>query len=398
MKKVSFTHCADLHLGCTPNHLEERYNDFFESFKDLLDKTIENNCKYLIISGDLFHLKVINSNTLLNVMNLMEYAINNNIKIFAIEGNHDKAFYVDKNSWLNFLHKKGYITLLTHKIIDGELVLDNDSVYEDENIRIIGIGYLGSTTSIYLKNIQNKISKSNKFTILMLHAAINRLCGEDMGDVNVETLSPLKDVVDYIALGHIHTKYEYNDFIYNPGSIENIRIKDGKRSNKKGFYIVNISDKEKEVNFYISKQRRIYNETIKLDNNLSIEKVENILKAKEYNLQSKSILELTVYGNVSFNPYLINFEEIKTYLQEKYDLLYIDINNLINIVTTDLVLNNIIDIKSIEEQAIKNYISINHPDMKDVDLLTKDIQELKNSLIEEKEYDTIINSMINQGE
>ena len=36
--------------------------------------------------------------------------------------------------------------------------------------------------------------------------------------------------------------------------------------------------------------------------------------------------------------------------------------------------------------------------MKDVDLLTKDIQELKNSLIEEKEYDTIINSMINQGE
>ena len=134
MKKVSFTHCADLHLGCTPNHLEERYNDFFESFKDLIDKTIENNCKYLIISGDLFHLKVINSNTLLNVMNLMEYAINNNIKIFAIEGNHDKAFYVDKNSWLNFLHKKGYITLLTHKIIDFELVLDNDSVYEDENI------------------------------------------------------------------------------------------------------------------------------------------------------------------------------------------------------------------------------------------------------------------------
>ena len=48
--------------------------------------------------------------------------------------------------------------------------------------------------------------------------------------------------------------------------------------------------------------------------------------------------------------------------------------------------------------AIKNYISINHPDIKEVDLLTKDIQELKNSLIEEKEYDTIINSMINQGE
>ena len=398
MKKIVFTHCADLHLGCMPNHLEERYDDFFDSFKELIENSIINESKYLLISGDLFHLKVINSKTLLNVINLLEMANNNDIKVFVIEGNHDKAFFVDENSWLHFLHKKGYITLLSHKIIDGNLIIDSNSIYEDEDIRIIGIGYLGSTTNIYLKDIQKKISKSNKFTILMLHAAINRLCGEDMGDVNIEILSPLKKVVDYVALGHIHTKYEYNDFIYNPGSTENIRIKDGKRSDKKGYYIVKTENKNKEVNFYNSKQRKIYNETIKLDSNLTIDEVEKILITKPYSLKSKSILELTIYGNVSFNPYLINFEEIKKALKEKYDLLYIDINNLINIVNSELVFNNIIDLKAIEEQAIKNYISINYPQITEIETITKEIQDLKNSLIDEKEYDVIINNMIDKGE
>ena len=150
-----------------------------------------------------------------NVIELLEYAKVNNIKVITIEGNHDKAFFVDENSWLHFLHKKGYITLLNHKIMDGNLIIDSDSIYEDDDLRVIGIGYLGSTTSIYLKNIEDKIQKSNKFTVLMLHAAINRLCGEDMGDVNIETLQNLKTVVNYVALGHIHTRYEYNDLLKN---------------------------------------------------------------------------------------------------------------------------------------------------------------------------------------
>ena len=84
MNKVKFLHCGDLHLGCKPNHLEERYNDFFNSFKELIDNAIEKECKYILISGDLFHLKVINSKTLLDVTNLLEYAIKNDIKIITI--------------------------------------------------------------------------------------------------------------------------------------------------------------------------------------------------------------------------------------------------------------------------------------------------------------------------
>ena len=394
MEKHLFLHCGDLHLGCTPNHLEQRYEDFFISFKDLIDNAINFNCKYILISGDLFHLKVINSKTLLNVINLLEYARNNNIKVIAIEGNHDKAFYVDEESWLNFLNEKNYITLLKHKINNGKLIIDNESIYEDDNIRIIGIGYLGSATSIYLKDIQNKISKSKKFTVLMMHAGINRLVGQEMGDISLEQLLPLKGLVDYVALGHIHNKYILEDLFYNPGSIENIRIKDGKRSDDKGYFIVSYQNKQKDVQFIKSKQRAIHNIQIKLENNLQIEEVERYLLNYDYSCEENAILEITICGNVPFNPYLINFDYIKEALIKKYNLLYIDINNLINIVTNEMNLTKIIDIKEIEETAIKDYLTINYPTLENNDEFTKSILTLKDALIDEKEFDQIISLML----
>ncbi len=398
MGKHLFLHCADLHLGCTPNHLEQRYEDFFASFKDLIDNAIKINCEYILISGDLFHLKVINSKTLLNVINLLEYARNNNIKVLAIEGNHDKAFFVDEESWLNFLHEKHYITLLKHKITDGKLIINSESIYEDDNIRVIGIGYLGSATSIYLENIHNLISKSNKFTVLMMHAGINRLIGQEMGDISLEQLLPLKGIVDYVALGHIHNRYEYEEMFYNPGSIENIRIKDGKRSDDKGFYIVSFQNKEKEVQFRKSMQRKIYNIQIKLENLLTIEKVESFLLNYEYDFKENAILEMTICGNVPFNPYLINFDLIKENLITKYHLLYIDINNLINIVSSELNLTKIIDIKQIEETAIKDFLTINYPTIEKNQQFTQELLSLKEALIDEKEYDQIIATMLEKEE
>ena len=63
--KNRFIHCADLHLGAQPLKLEERYNDFYNTFSTIIDYAIKNEIKLLLISGDLFHIKNINSKTLL---------------------------------------------------------------------------------------------------------------------------------------------------------------------------------------------------------------------------------------------------------------------------------------------------------------------------------------------
>ena len=397
MNKITFLHCGDLHLGCMPNHLEERYEDFFKSFDMLIQDAIENSCRYILISGDLFHLKVINSRTLLKVLELLEKAKKSNIKVLVIEGNHDKAFYVDEKSWLEFLHSRYYITLLKHKIINGKFVLDESSIYEDEDIRVIGIGYLGSATSLYIKDICKKIQKSKKYTILMMHAAINRLCGEDMGDVSIDKMEPLQEIVDYVALGHIHTKYEYNNVFYNPGSLENIRLKDGKKSNKKGYFIVSVEEKKHTVVFKESVKRKVSNISINLKDKTDLEEVIRYLKNYKYDLNEGEILELTLYGNVPFNPYLINIEELRKTIKEKYRLLYVEISNLINIINTEKDMSNFVDIKAIEEETIKDYISVNYPTLKENNELINEVLDLKNRLIENEDYDEIISKMLTKG-
>ena len=120
-----------------------------------------------------------------------------------------------------------------------------------------------------------------------------------MGDVSIDLLRPLKEKVDYVALGHIHTNYEYDDFCYNPGSIENIRIKDATKSDKKGYYIVSFDDKkQKDVNFYISKQRKIYNISLKLEDDKSIIDIEKYIKEYDYNLEESLVLELSLLFNI----------------------------------------------------------------------------------------------------
>lgn len=397
MKEFSFIHCGDIHLGCTPLHLQERYDDFFLSFRSVIDYAISNNCKYVLVSGDFFHLKVVNSKTLTKVVDILEYAKENNIKVIAIEGNHDCPFYVDEYSWLTFLKSKGYIILLQHKIENGTLYITENSIYEDENIRVIGIGFLGSSTETYLKDLNKKIEKKDKYTILMLHTSLTRFGTEEMGIVSYEVLKPLKDVVDYIALGHIHTKYIVDSFCYNPGALENIRITDAKKENSKGFFHGIINENGSVIKYCNSKVRLTYNETIEVQGD-EIEKVNTDIKKslEKLVLEKNSILEISLYGHTSFNPLLLRINEIRDEIKKEKELLYVEIANYINIINKKED-NEEIDIANIEKNVIKEYILNNFP-LEEANCLVDDIVNLKNKISNEEDKTTIIEGLIKAEE
>jgi DNA repair exonuclease SbcCD nuclease subunit len=114
----------------------------------------------------------------------------------VIEGNHDRAFYVDEDSWLAFLNDQEMIILLTSTVQNQIINLQpyqkgTGSIYEDDTIRVIGLGYLGSTTEKYLGTLLELLPAKDKPTILMMHAAVNRLYGQDMGDVKKDSLKAL---------------------------------------------------------------------------------------------------------------------------------------------------------------------------------------------------------------
>ncbi|MDD4211947.1 MAG: DNA repair exonuclease [Bacilli bacterium] len=401
--KVEFIHCGDLHLGCNSSRIDERWNDFFASFAALVTYAKEHQVSYILVSGDFFHLKVINSKTLQKTMEILQQAKQHDIKVFVIEGNHDKAFYVDEDSWLTFLNDQDLIYLLQTKIKDQEIVLSpyqdkNGSIYEDNNVRIIGLGYLGSVTERYLPSLLQNLPSKNKPTILMMHAAVNRLLGQDMGDVKRETLLTFRSKVDYIALGHIHNRYAYDDFIFNPGSLENIRIKDGASPELKGFYHVVIDQDSMEANHVQSTKRAVTIESLNASEYINPNDfVVNTLDRK-FNFTSGSMVQLNIVGKVEFNPLLIDTKRIEEQLQNKYQLLLIEVNNYVNVVQSMGDAETEIDLGSLVEKEILDTLQFNFPDVENKEKWVSKMLWLADAILEKRESSELIEALSKGGE
>lgn len=107
---MKIVHCSDLHLGKKVSgnreYMKKRYEDFFSSFENFIDKVEEINPDVCIIAGDLFDKREINPDILSKTENLFK-RLRANVKkeIIAIEGNHDNSRFLEE-SWLEYLQKK----------------------------------------------------------------------------------------------------------------------------------------------------------------------------------------------------------------------------------------------------------------------------------------------------
>ncbi len=91
MKPFSFVHAADLHLGYSQYGLEARRQDFDNSFKALVDKTIELKPDFMIIAGDLFHQPRPSNVTLENTIKSFKRLKDVGIPVLTVDGSHDSA-------------------------------------------------------------------------------------------------------------------------------------------------------------------------------------------------------------------------------------------------------------------------------------------------------------------
>src|SRR5690606_19293523 len=101
--------------------------------------------------------------------------------------------------------------------------------YIDVNgVRFVGMPWYGGSTRIVLEAITRELPQISRdgirYSILMAHTAIE---GQmlDMPDMlRYEDVEPLREYIQYVALGHLHKPYEAPSdapWIYNPGAIEN---------------------------------------------------------------------------------------------------------------------------------------------------------------------------------
>lgn len=340
MVQVSFIHCSDVHLGYQQFNKEERFGDFGKAFAQVVDYALENRVDFVLISGDFFHKRAINAETLGQAMDLLSPLKSGCIPVVAIEGNHDKALYLDKSSWLSFLNRQGYLKLLKPEFVDGRVRISGWDEEKKEGtfidvagVRIYGLGYLGATTNQRLREAAEQVEAGEDFTIMMLHGAVDKFLLQDLGGISREILENYRGKVDYFALGHIHSRQELDEWIYNPGSLECCHLNEA--GQEKGFYHVLVEEKKKEVRYMPSRRRAVRRFSIDISGapDAGAVNAKVLEKLLEQDLPSlhRPMLLVTIYGNIPFSSLAVDTDTLANQIKDKFDCLVVEVVNNANL-------------------------------------------------------------------
>lgn len=342
--KVEFLHFADVHLGFQQYGHKERFDDFGRTYLAAIDYAIEHRINFVLISGDLFHKSAIDPPTLLQAVTGFDKLQQANIKAVAITGNHDAARYRDGASWLDYLAERGYIALLSPSYHEDKLHLPPwngyDGAYIDiDKVRIVGVPYLGAATQTVIADLPQALTATHnpdiEFMILMAHAGLEGEMPRITGGLTQNELAPLRQHVDYLALGHLHKPFEREGWVFNPGSLEVCDI--GENRWLGGFYHV-VVDTDKEYRFvanHIKSRRRPFHRLIfSVDTFTSPTKLYDSLRQKledeKHNLKSEErppVVEISLEGVLNFDRVELDFLQIQMLVEEVIVPLLVRVRN-----------------------------------------------------------------------
>jgi DNA repair protein SbcD/Mre11 len=272
--RASFIHVADTHLGYEQYGVRERFNDFTRSFWNVVDEALERNVDFMVIAGDLFNKRAIDAQTLIHAIEGLRKLKDRNIPVIAIEGNHDRSYYREGISWLQFLCYQEYITLLTPVMEDGAPRL---TPWDKENmqgayidllngrLRVYGLPWLGAATARGLEGMTQALIANREqeeaggleYRLLAMHTGVDGIVPRIQGLPSMAQFQALQPHVDYLALGHVHKPYEFDGWIYNPGSTETCSAEEIQWDNR-GFYHVEVDTDEPERIIDSSRKERVH--------------------------------------------------------------------------------------------------------------------------------------------
>jgi DNA repair exonuclease SbcCD nuclease subunit len=234
---VTFIHTADNHLGYEQYGLKERFNDFARAFLAVVDAAVEQRADAFLIAGDLFNKRAIDALTLMQAQAGFERLREAGIPAIAIEGYHDRSYYRDGTSWLQFLCWNKLLYLLSPLMHDGVPELtpwDPETLrgaYLDlrgGRVRVYGLPWYGTSTARVMESFARALAAAREegreagvdYRLLLMHTGIDGIVPQMHGLPSYEQFQPLRGLVDYVALGHIHKEYNRDNWLFNPGSTE----------------------------------------------------------------------------------------------------------------------------------------------------------------------------------
>src|SRR5947209_19389682 len=271
---IKFLHLSDVHLGCRRYNLEERTKDFFRSWHDVIVKhALPNGVDFVLIAGDFFDRRNIDPQTMNHALAGLQLLKDARIPVVAIEGNHDRHEAVSDYSWMRSFSQAGFLVLLEPaRTEEGEgeegslpwemTAWDEESragsFIDIKGARIFGSHWYGTSANAAMGLLAEALRRArgeDLFNILMLHTDVEGQLNRPIPALSVERLKELRSLVDYVALGHTHKRFELEGWAFNPGSLEACSIDEYRE--ERGLYLVEVGDdkqiKATFVNDYVQR-------------------------------------------------------------------------------------------------------------------------------------------------
>ena len=280
-----FSHISDMHLGLVQYASEEREQDVYLAFNESIDISIKDHVDFVIFAGDIFNVPNPSGTAIVQMGNALKRLKQNNIDSFFILGEHDISRvrstpipYVYHN--LEFSKYIGQGTPIEYK---GILLAGFDKIRKTE-----------------ISQFEEKFAQVDKIAnehtghkILVLHQGItefNKFAGELQS-------TDLPKNFTYYAMGHLHDTdiKKFNHLkgpIAYPGSIE-LTASEGIKEAKKGFFEVDISQKEATPNWIQLDTRPQF--SLKTDFTEMTKTVDEMLEKISTSIR-KPIVEIKIHG------------------------------------------------------------------------------------------------------
>jgi len=254
---MKFLHIADIHLGCTRYQLAESPRDFFEAWRDVIERyAIGEKVDFVIMCGDFFHKRAVPPETMNYAVEGLTILRDARIPVLAIEGNHDQKHTDSEFSWLRSLSKWGLVTLIeptrSRKGTSKAVTLNYEPWDEAAKkggfidigrARIFGSEWFGASGNWAIPMLTEAIKHNRRdgaFHILMLHTDVEGHQVHPIPALSMDALRELKHAVEYVGLGHTHKHYEIDNWAFNPGSIEITNISEFRET--RGAFVVEVDD------------------------------------------------------------------------------------------------------------------------------------------------------------
>jgi DNA repair exonuclease SbcCD nuclease subunit len=342
---MQFMHVSDLHLGYQQYNSRERFDDFSRAFLQIVDRAIEQEVGFLLIAGDLFEKRTVDPLAMRVAVEGFRRLQETGIPVVAVEGNHERAHYRDQYSWVDFLDGLGYLHLLNPRFEKGQAILepygDEGGAYLDlpGGIRVYGLKYYGASTGtvfgLFAEALAELDHSEVQYTILMAHAGLEGQLPRYSGTLTHNDLAPLRERIDYLALGHIHKPYAVEDWIYNAGSAETWSIEETAWP-ERGYFLVEVQPGNKpkhQARLVATERRPFHRSRLEVDGllepNALYDAVRKLLKREDRRVprEPAPVVELTLSGTLPFSRFDLDLDFVKTMIEEAWAPLIARVKN-----------------------------------------------------------------------